>query len=510
MLRLDDVDACIPLVQELEQKGLKLDTKIGPLSALCSELSVAVSSCGSMAALGDDVYQTKLADICGILHETSASTARVEGGSIFDCSNHDLKTEEFAEMIKTGVLATVQKAKGIAIPLIKRLEDAIAAKLLSYEDRGINTIMIEEAGIDSVLDNEEVFEFFSEFKEIRRISIAGVQCFPELDDIQLAKLVESGSPEINEHLTSKLTLQTASGNLGGFIYRYLFQGDGRGHNPVEIFELRNLIRDIYGDYCVLEGLMLAFYMGQGLITNMPDGVNANLADLEHRMKIITSILGMMIYGILKTHREQLGSKTLLPSGLPYVDRRVGDLGTNPKIIVNKEVYAGFLADGGSPELLFGSMVSDRIDNPAYLIENAAKYEKAYADFVALNRSYTASNKVSLYVDAIRDEVYDAFNDDETLKLIDKTSGVFVRLADRLKRLGASDIKCEESTYAFLKSLVCYVVFPDTPDVEKVISDIDNFECAEGEENFNTSEIACMVLIDLIVDWLLDQVEVRAV
>ena len=80
----------------------------------------------------------------------------------------------------------------------------------------------------------------------------------------------------------------------------------------------------------------------------------------------------------------------------------------------------------------------------------------------------------------------------------------------LKRMGADHISTEENTYKFLRSLVCCVIYPDQPHVEKVISDIDNFECRDGEENLTTSEIACFVLIDLIVDWLSDQIVVSAV
>lgn len=105
-------------------------------------------------------------------------------------------------------------------------------------------------------------------------------------------------------------------------------------------------------------------------------------------------------------------------------------------------------------------------------------------------------------------MYLAFDEVDALKSIDKTSGVFVRLLDQLKRMGASDISDETSTYKFLIGLCCHVVYPDQPNIQKVISDIDNFECKEGEENLSTSEIACFVLIDLIVDWLSEQIVVR--
>lgn len=508
MLVYDDIDACVPVAQELSERGVKLEAKVGPLGLLCSELAVAVASCASISSLQDEDYQSQIPMIVSILNETSASVARTEHGAMFDTSSHDIKVEDFANMVSQGVLATVARARSVVIPLISRLESAIGKKMEEYEDRSIANITIDEVGVDNVLDNEEVFNYFSDYKDIRKVPIREVNAFPPLNDVQLAGLVEAGSPEINDYLTEQLVTTTATGTLGQYIYSFLYMGDRLGHGEVEIFELRNMIKTIYGDCCALEGLMLAYYFGKGLVVNLPDGVNASITELEHRMTSLTSLIGSMIYGELKSHRDSLREKVLLPVGLPYVDRQSGRVNNHTSIRVNKEVYAQFLADGGSPETLFGSMVSDRKDDMQQLIDGREKYQEAYSRFVALNRSYTTSTRSQLYIDAIRDEMYAAFDDTEELKLIDKSSGVFVRLSNNLKRLGADHIATPESTYAFLRTLVCNVVFPDSPDIEKVIADIDNFECQAGEENLSPSEVACFVLIDLIVDWLCEQVVVR--
>lgn len=510
MLILEDVEAAIPVVQELEDRGVRLSAKMGPLALLASELSVAVASCSSIQALQGEGYREKLSDIVSLIHETSASVHNTEHGSFLDTSKHDIKLDEFANLIATGVLATVSRAKSVAYPLINRLQQAITNKMVEYEDRSVFNIGIDEIGIDEILDNEDVYSYFSEYKDIRHVNIGAVNVFPALSDIQLASLIEAGSPEINEHLTQALTRTASTDSLGQYVYNFLYRGDRLTNDEVQLFELRNMIGEMYGDAAVLEGLMIAYYFGNGLIHNLPDGVNANINELEHRVGLMTKFIGNMIYNHITKHRDQASNRELLPVGLPHVDRDTGKVNTAVNIRVNKEVYAQFLADGGTPEVLFGSMVSDRNTNIAHLIAERAKYEAAYGRFVDLNRSYTTSSRLSLYVEAIRDEMYKAFDDTEDLQAIDKTSGVFLRLSDMLKRMGADHISSEENTYKFLRSLVCCVVYPDQPNVEKVIADIDNFECRSGEENLSTSEIACFVLIDLIVDWLSDQVVVSKV
>ncbi len=510
MLILEDVESAIPLVQELEDRKIRLSAKMGPLALLASELSVAVASCGSMAAMQAEGYRENLSEIVSMIHESSASVTRTEHGSMLDTSKHDVKLDEFADLVAAGVLATVSRAKQVAYPLISRLQNAITDKMVEYEDRSVFNIGIDEIGIDAVLDNEDVFKYFEEYKDIRHTNIGSVNVFPELSDIQLAALVEAGSPEINEYLTSALVKVASTDSLGQYVYNYLYRGDRLSNDEVQLFELRNLIGTMYGDASVLEGLMLAYYFGNGLVHNLPDGVNASISEVEHRVGLMTKFIGNMVYNHILKYRNQSNERQLLPVGLPYVDRTTGRVNTAVNIRVNKEVYAQFLANGGSPEVLYGAMVSDHNTNMDTLLADRAKYEDAYARFVDLNRSYTTSSRLSLYVEAIRDEMYKAFDDTEELKAIDKTSGVFIRLADMLKRMGADHISTEENTYKFLRSLVCCVVYPDQPHVEKVIADIDNFECREGEENLTTSEIACFVLIDLIVDWLSDQIVVSAV
>ena len=107
MLILEDVESAIPLVQELEDRKIRLSAKMGPLALLASELSVAVASCGSMAAMQAEGYRANLSQIVSMIHESSASVTRTEHGSMLDTSKHDDKLDEFADLVAAGVLAPV-------------------------------------------------------------------------------------------------------------------------------------------------------------------------------------------------------------------------------------------------------------------------------------------------------------------------------------------------------------------------------------------------------------------
>jgi len=508
MLLLSDIEASVGLVQELCEQGKKLEAKPGPLALLVAELSVPVAISNSVNADSEDALKGYIPDLASMIHNASASVTRVEDTSLLDTSNHDVKLEEMCDLIAQGVMASMHQARAVIIPSIVRLEDAISAAFTTYEDRNLANVSIDEVGINQVLDNDQVYDYFAEYKSRNKITLRNTNFFPNLELKDIAKLVEAGDPEINTYLQNTLLTSNSSGELGQMVYNYLYRGDRVDESTVEPFELRNLVRDIYGEDLGIEGLMIGYYLGKGLIENIPEGTVAGLRDVEHRLKLLTSTLGLMIFSELEKYRKSVKARELLPVGLPYVDRSTGAVNAKYNIRVNKEVYAQFLADGGSPEAIYGSMVSIHVTDPAVLIERKGYLEDEYAKFVSLNRSYTTSSKLELYTSAIRDEFYRMVADTEELKGFDASNGMFLRLRDGLRRMGGAHIATPDATYDFLRSLVCHVFYPDRPELEKLISDIDNFKAQYGEEGLTTAEIANVVLVDLIVDWLCEQVSVR--
>ena len=508
MLLLSDIDACIPVAQEVGDAGKVLEPKIGPLALLVSEVSVATAASASVAADDDVVLKNYIPHLAEMMHECSASVIRVENTSVFDTSRHDVKIEEFSDLVAQGVTAEITRARGIVIPAIKRLEDAIGEGLKSYEDRSIANIGIDEVGLNGILDCEQVFDYFGQYKELRIRDVVNANIFPALDAVAVAKLINSGDPELDAHLQEAFVNEAANGSLGMFVYNQFYRGDSLNDTRIDPYIIRNTIKTIYGDAVGIEGILIAYYIGKGLIENLPDGVNGGLRDVEYRVNTLTKGLGLIVFGEIEKHRKQIGEKLLFPIGLPYVDRSTGKVNAKYSIRVNAEVYADFLANGGSPEVIYGTMVSDRNTDIDYLINNREKYEAAYDKFVSLNRSYTAASRLEVYQRSIRDEFYKMVDDTEELKDMKSGSGVFVRLKDALNRMGNDHISSPENTYKFLRSAVSSILYPDRPQVEKIISSLDDFVAREGEENLSTAEVANIVLIDLIVDWLCDQVVVR--
>lgn len=501
MLVISDIEQCIPLAQELTDRGVRLEAKVGPLALLASETSVA-ATIGASAQIGneEDAVKNYIPNLVNMIHGASASVHRIEDESVLETSNHDKKMDDFAKMAAQGVMVTVTRARQRVIPYISRIEDAINERFKNYEERSIGQIGIDQVGLCDILDNDQVFNFFKEYKDRRAVPCISLNYFPELNDVELARLVEAGDPEINEYLQSVVTrIDENNLWLGRFIYDNLFGQKGVSFG--DIYELRNFIVDVYGRNYAIEGLMLAFYMLNGLVEHLPDGVNAGIKNLEHAKTIMENNLGLAIFTEIENYRKELGRKVLLPNGLPYVDSKSGSVNPTFNIRVNKEVYAEFLGNGGTPEVIYGSMVSSRETDMSTLIEKREFFENEYLKFVNLNRAYTTSSRLQVVIDAIRDEFYAIGEDDEEIKAAGAT-GLYLRLHNHLKRLGADDIKDGESIYLMLRNLVSMVIYPENPEVEKVISDIDNYQ--EGDEPLTNAEVAALVISSLIVEWLASQ------
>lgn len=510
MLLLSDIESCIGLTQELQDRGVRLEAKIGPLALLVSELSVPTAISSGVVAETEEALNNYIPNLVNMMHSTSSSVTRVEDTSLLDASKHDIKLEEFSDLIAKGVMVSAQRAKGVVIPAIARMEDAINERFKTYEDRNIANIAIDEVGLNQILDNEQVYDYFEQYKNLNLVSHENCNFFPAMGEIDIARLIEAGDPEITEHLNTALLQGSTSGSLGLFTYEQLYRGDRFTHDSADIPGFRNIVKTMYGECVGVEALMIAYYIGKGLLVNLPEGVVAGLKDVERRINLITRTLGLMIFSEIEKYRSDLSASVLFPVGLPIVDRTNGNVNAKYNIRVNREVYADFLANGGSPEAIYGTMVSDHCTDKNLIIERRHQYEEAYAKFVTLNRSYTTSSKLDLYVDAIRDEFYEMVADTEELKGFTAATGVFIRLLAGLKRMGADHIKTPEDTYKFLRGLLSYVFYPENPEVEKLISDIDNYCPREGEETLTVAEIAYVALADLVVDWLCDQVTVRKV
>lgn len=498
MLMKKDIDASIPLVQELMDRGVVLVPTMGPLATLTNDSVVGFSHIAQTSNNGEVDWGY----ITNVISQVSASMGGDNEDRAFDMSTHDFKLDELAEMVAVGVGATLTKVKSVIIPTITQLEKAAQESVVNYEDRSIGRIVIEEVGINEVVDSDEVYKYFKKEAEGVTQFNKTVNIFPELDDVKISTLIETGSPDLTDHLIQTISSSSEGITLGSFLYNHTFSVKGGG---LTLIDIRNYVRDMYSQEFADYAMMVVHFIANGLIESFPDGTNASITDIERYCTMIKRQTAEIVLSSLELRRRQYKEKVLLPFGYPSVDLKLAAITTTPKILVNRDVYHDFLAEGGSPDALIGAMVSDGTKTPALIIADREKYERKYRDFVNLNNSYINRSKADIYAQAIENEFRKMHAESEELRTnFPGSSGVFVRLTDNLKRMGSGNISTPQSLYQFISSLVCRTLYPDDPNIERVLNEIDNF----NDGDCPIAQIVAFVGIDLTVDWLCDQIQIN--
>lgn len=506
MSGLTDVQHASQVALDLVSKNLVVTPRPGPLSVLCSEFSVAESMVSAMHGLAPDneisyEAQHKVAGIIeGICQCTMKNNVH---GNTLDSSYYDMKIDELSDMIATGVTATVSKARTVCIPLINEVQDRVLKVVNEYSDNLITNIAIDEVGIGQILERDDVYDYFEEYKAVKTNidRITGAKSLPHKPVEEMLNYIDSGDDDINQLM---LGFATANQESMAILFDAVFtqeNGAQANLNPIEVYRMA---KDLFADEELAHAMMVIHYVAVGLKDDIPDGVNSSLAVYEASIETISRVFGAYAFNILKAYRDTMENKDLFPYGLPKVDNRNFRVNSRISIRVNKDVYANFLSEGGTPEVIYGSMVSDRTDSFTQLIARKDEFETAYYKFVANNRATATSDRLALYRATINDIFY-ALADDETYSSqIRQDKDVFIRMHDHLKRLGADDISNPESFYKYLRRMICHTIYPDDPMIESLISNIDNYE---ADDNLSPSDIAGMVAVEIIVDWLTKQVVV---
>lgn len=506
MSGIRDVEHASQVAIELLDRGLVLTPRPGPLSVLCSEFSVAESMVSAMQNLSADneISYEAQNKVTGIIESICHSTMKNElHGHVLDRSFYDIKIDELSDMVATGLTATVSKARTICIPLINEMQDRVLGIVNSHHDNLITNIAINEVGVGQILERDDIFEYFEDYKKVNTKSdrIMDARVFPKKPVEEMFNYIDSGDDEINN-----LMLNFATANIDKLevLFDILFFNEKNvppDANPTEVYLTA---KDLFVDEELPQVMMVIHYIAEGLKDDIPDGVNTSLTRYEGAITAVSGIFGGYVYNLLKAYRDSMETKELFPYGLPYVDKKNYRVSERVSIRVNKDVYANFLSEGGTPEVIYGSMVTDRTTSFAQLISRKDEFETEYYRFVAQNRATAISDRVALYRAAINDTFYALAEDETYSHQIRSDKAVFLRMHDQLKRLGADDIASPENFYKYLRRMICQTIYPEDPMIESLISNIDNYE---GDEKLSPTDIAGMVAIEIAVDWLTKQVVV---
>lgn len=257
--------------------------------------------------------------------------------------------------------------------------------------------------------------------------------------------------------------------------------------------------------------IIALLLCWGLTKNVQDGISVSLTEYKEQMEVFSAACCGMISQAIHRYERGVKNKNLVLQ-YPARDRQFCyDQPEKNCIIVDPETYSTFIEMGGRPEMLFGCYLTDRAVNIEAILADAAKYIKEYTKQTARGRLTAINNTLTIVKAELRDIAFDIVRDvsetnegsDEVMSggyELNFTGNKHLENANRfIQVINSKDI---EDYYALVRNFICTCYFEGSM-VHSLLSRIDALD-PEGDKDVN--EMALVATTDLIVDWLVNQIE----
>ena len=245
--------------------------------------------------------------------------------------------------------------------------------------------------------------------------------------------------------------------------------------------------------------LIIHLMARRLKQDVLEGIDYDLNDYAALMAAVIEQSGRGIVRVLDARERDRKQRRLVTNWpMPNAEYQTA----NPElavISVNNDVYDLWLKEGGCPEILFGSSITDREQGYSALLEKAEDYVMAWNRRAATIRSGQRSDMFNITLGALRDSVTRQINELAEDQLLNKTRApLHDKLREELSEITLNDVK---DIWKCAKHIVCEVMFSHT-DSRKILDTIDNI----GAENpdMEPREVALLATIDILVRWMSDQ------
>lgn len=254
----------------------------------------------------------------------------------------------------------------------------------------------------------------------------------------------------------------------------------------------------------------------GLVKNPQDGISVSGTSYKKDMEILSAVCCGMISQAITRFERSVKHKNLVLS-YPVSGRQFCyDQPEKNCIVVDQDTYKEFIELGGRPEMLFGSyLTGDRTINSQGILANAPKYIKEYTRQTARGRLTAINNVLTIVKTELRNIALDIVKEIDANNGTDEVGEQEVTKVDYELRFSGSkhfekandfirgvNSKSIEDYYSLIRSFVC-VCFFEGSMVHKLLNKMD---ALDPDNTQDTNEMAIVATTDLVVDWLLSQIE----
>lgn len=250
--------------------------------------------------------------------------------------------------------------------------------------------------------------------------------------------------------------------------------------------------------------LLAIFLMALSLRDMPEEESGvTLDEFRKAMRMVVEQAGRTVFREYEKYLTDSKSNTLLRSW-PSAN---GSLKAGTMIAVNGEVYSRWLADGGCPEIILGSYVSDRVTGYSQLLAGAERYKKEWERTLTVRRSQANTARYNIIISAMGVSIAKQIAEMSAEDLVVTNHSVFhTRLNDELAKVSIADTT-NEAIYGVVRHLICHTMYAHT-QAESVLKNIDVIMAAQP--HLEAREAALYAIIDMVVDWVYELLSVNRV
>lgn len=395
---------------------------------------------------------------------------------------HELAQVDFVEKGAAVAAVNLDLGKNVVVPKVLDIINRTMELAQMNASRSLNNIAVVPAHYSTIYSNPNVLALVEPFAEVAFEDYQPRAVLTRMPTLEEATAwMTTGSSAIDADV---LELLKRNPNLplqavdGMFInYSHALKPFNVQVNPYHADEDR---------------LVAIFLIARRLLSDIPDFAALSLNDHRSVLASILSQSAAGINGIIRIRERSSTLNTLIRS-FPSADASatVGN-GNEIIIYVNGDVYSRWLNDGGTPETIMGSFISDRETGYQALIDKKSTYETTWNQHLKIRSAYISEERFNRTAFALRTVLVAAIDahDEPTLskeilrnRMVELLSDFSVRHLDQFS--------------GYIRDIVCKLFFAHT-NVLMLLREMDGIKAANPEMPMD--EVATLAVVEFIAEW----------
>lgn len=479
MLKVEHLSSALPLTSRADDAGVVIRARSGsPLEQLTKYIPGDLLMVNELSAPG---YDPNLYSI--------ASCANMEGP--LGHSEFCVSLDEMREKLKPIILGQISVARNEVSADIQELVEKTQQTLLELTPALLASMNITTWEPAQPLLQTELNQYLREFEAVPFDDIEMPLNLPEASAEAILGLAETGAATFDNAVRDWLAIKGDAWIVGK--YNDVFRKLPYSEMDSEVVDFRYLAQ------CE-ETMLLTFLIARKLIEVGPaEGTPGNLSAFNETVAKYRDQAAVRLIRFLKTLDNDRKNGRLVRE----IARDVTAYAPT-NIIVDKVLYDGWLAEGGSNDVLFGNA----LNTPAsYIIENinerAGEYQAAWNKFANATMMAERNSKEVKTREILLRHWKNMMNDEtehdpETQANRQVIVSRFTKILDEMPASEFDDL------YNAAMKLVCRSRYPAS-GAEELLTGLERAKAANP--NLTTREAASLSAMEYICSWIATQVEV---